>query len=207
MYGLHKPLASLLLLTILLAGCSTPATPPPVDDVTDQRVLLVGYSPNAEVRRMFEDRLHEALLDHDVSAVQSHLTIADFAAIEHARILSAAEANDASLILMVRRLAVADDRYADRIPEQPPRGMRAYRTLQDFLASHEQRPPTPPPPGRQVVEVYGYTRDGAGARLIWSGFSWVDFDGNLERAIGETAELIASNMASSRDAVRATLGN
>ncbi|MCC5885362.1 MAG: hypothetical protein JJT88_02890 [Gammaproteobacteria bacterium] len=206
MTGLHQALASMLLLPILLAGCSAPATPPPVDDVTDQRVLLVGYSPNADVRRMFEDRLQEALLGHDVNAMQSHLSIPSFAALEHAAILAAADAGEAGLILMVRRLAVDDDRYAGDIPEQPQRGMRAYRTLQDFLASYDQRPATPPPPSRQVVEVYGYTRDGAGARLIWSGFSWVDFDGDLERAIGETAKLIASNMAQSRDAVRATIG-
>ena len=206
MTGLHKALACIVLLPLLFAACSSPAQQPPTADITDQRVLLVGFSPNVDVRRMFENQLQAALLDHDVSAVQSHLSIPDFAAIEHTAILAAADANQASLILMVRRLAVDDDRYAAGIPEQPARGMRAYRTLQDFLASYEQRPPTPPPPSRQVVEVYGYTRDGAGARLIWSGFSWVDFDGNLERAIGETAELIARNMAQSRDAVRATIG-
>lgn len=206
MTGLHKALACIVLLPTFLFACSSPAQPPPVADVTEQRVFLIGFSPNADVRRMFEDQLQAALLDHRVDAVQSHLAIPSFQAIEHPTILAAADANQASLILVVRRLAVDDDRYATGIPDQPTRGMRAYRTLNDFLASYETRPPTPPPPSRQVVEVYGYTRDGAGARLIWSGFSWVDFDGDLESAIAETAELIASNMAQSRDAVRATLG-
>ncbi len=208
MTSLHQALASilLLLLSMLITGCNAPAPRPTAEDITDQRVLLVGYSPNADVRRMFEDRLQEALLGHDVNAMQSHISIPSFAALGHAAILAAADESEAGLILMVRRLAVDDDRYAADFPEQPQRGMPAYRTLQDFLASYDHRPPTPPPPGRQVVEVYGYTRDGAGARLIWNGFSWVDFDGDLESAIGETAKLIASNMAQSRDAVRATLG-
>lgn len=205
MTGLHKALACIVLLPALVTACSAPA--PADTDITDQRVLLIGFSPNADVRRMFEDDLRAALLDHEVKAVQSHLSIPAFTALEHARILAAAHANEAGLILMVRRLAVDDDRYATDMPERPVRDMRAYRTLQDFLSSYEQRPPTPPPPSRQVVEVYGYTRDGAGARLIWSGFSWVDFDGNLERAIHETAELIADNMAQSRDAVRATISD
>lgn len=205
MTGLHKFVTCLVLLPLLITGCSSSAPAP--RDVTDQRVLLVGFSPNADVRRMFEDQLQAELNKRDVDAVQSHLAIPDFMAIGNATVLAAADANEASLILMVRRMAADADRYAEGIPEQPARGMPVYRTLQDFLASYEQRPPTPPPPGREVVEVYGYTRDADAARLIWSGFSWVDFDGNLERAIDETAELIASNMAQSRDAVRATLGD
>jgi len=205
MNRLHKALACIVLLPMVLAACSSPAQPPSGVGITEQRVLLVGFSPNADVRRLFENQLQAALRDHAVNAVQSHLAIPNFEAIEHATILAAAHENEASLILMVRRLAVDDDRYAAGSPEPPVRDMHAYRTLRDFLASYEQRPPTPPPPSRQVVEVYGYTRDGAGARLIWSGFSWVDFDGNLERAISETAEMIADNMAQSRDAVRARL--
>lgn len=205
MTGPLKTLVCIVLLPALLAACSAPAQPPNAADITDQRVFLVGFSPNAEVRRLFEDDLEVSLVGHDVKAVQSHLSIPAFEDLEHDRILAAADAQDASLILMVRRLAAEGERHGAGLPEPPARDMRAYRTLQDFLTSYERRPPTPPPPGRQVVEVYGYSRDEAGAHLIWSGYSWVAYDGNLERAIHETAELIADNMAQSRDAVRATL--
>ncbi len=190
----------------VLAGCASEPAPQQGPDITDQRVLLVGFSPNEQVRLAFENQLYEALRERDVESVQSHRLIPSYAAIEHATILATAADTEANLILMVRRLAIAADDSGTRVPRDMDAANRAYRTLQSFLASADQRPATPPPPSRQVVEVYGYALERTGARLIWSGYSWVDFDGDLDRAIGETAELIANNMAQSRDAVRATRG-
>ncbi|TVS13885.1 MAG: hypothetical protein EA417_15945 [Gammaproteobacteria bacterium] len=196
----------MLLGCLALAGCSSQTPTAPAPDMTGQRVFLVGFSPNEQVRLTFEDRLQSALIEHDVSSVQSHLSIPTYSALEHARILAGADAENAALILVVRRLAVDAEGYGARIPPNVDAATRTYRTLQNFLASADQRPAEPPPPSRQVVEVYGYARGGTGARLIWSGYSWVDFDGNLDTAIGETAELIATNMARSRDAIRANPG-
>ncbi len=204
----RRSLPILILLGCLaVGGCSTRTPVAPAPDVTDQRVFLVGFSPNEQVRLTFEDRLQTALVQHDVSSVQSHLSIPTYSALEHARILAGADAENAALILVVRRLAVDAEDHGARIPRNVDAATRTYRTLQDFLASADQRSATPPPPGRQVVEVYGYARDTTGARLIWSGFSWIDFDGDIDTAIGETAELIATNMARSRDAVRAAPGD
>lgn len=207
MSELRRVLPILMLLSgLALAGCAGTPAPPQGADVTDQRVLLVGFSPNEQVRLTFENRLHAALSEQDVESVPSHRFLPSFASIEHASILATAADADANLILMVRRLAVDTGEHDARLPRDLDAANRAYRTLQDFLASADQRPATPPPPSRQVVEVYGYARELTGARLIWSGYSWVDFDGDLDQAIGETAELIASNMARSRDAVRASQG-
>lgn len=212
MLGTPLHSATLLLLTALLFGCQATPAPEPGDaggDVTDQRVLLVGFSPNEQVRHLFENRLQQALETKAVDAIPSHPLITDFIALEHGAILAAARDSDANLILMVRRLAAADhhgEGDSAAATAEAERRLRAYRTLQDFLASADQRSPAPPPPSRQVVEVYGYLRDGAGASLIWSGFSWVEYDGDLERAITATADIIADNMARSRDAVRSSLG-
>ena len=188
---------------VYLAGCTASNTnSAAVPDPTEQRVLLVGFSPNEVVRREFEDRLHEALRRQDVDSIPSHSLLPEFTELTPRAVLMTAAGEQAGLILMVRRV-VGEDRH--RVTEPETAVDRAYPTLHAFIGSADNRSAEPPPPSRQVVEVYGYQRESDGARLIWSGHSWVDFDGDLARAIDETAEIIAVNMARSRDAVRVDL--
>lgn len=178
-----------LLLGALLLGCAgrdgagNPGRP----------VLVAAWTPNTQVRASFERQLERDLRAHDITATPSLRLIPEFEDLRHETLLDAAAQRSAPVILMVRRLAAGDEAPAPRL--QP-------RLSGYFDRVDRDRSPAIPPPGRQVVEVAAYLVAGDDARLVWSGHSWVDFDGDLEAAIRHTAEIIAVNMAAARARVR-----
>lgn len=177
---------------LLLTGCATTPTGDP-----GHPVMVVAYTTNPQVRRAFENQLEHDLQDLGIVAVPSVELIPDFNLLTHDVIQKAARERGAGMVLMVRRLITdlpADDK-------SPPSGLDRHRTLAAYFRSVDRtRLPDVPPPGRQVIEVDGYAvRDAVGEpELVWHGFSWVDFDGDLVAAIRETAAIIATNMAAAR---------
>ena len=187
------------LLTLLAACAGSPVTVPPqtVGSVGNP-VLLVAYTPNEAVRVSFEDQLETDLQAAGISNIPSHNLVAQFDDVDEPSLMRTAIDRNVSMILMVRRV-VAD------LPgsgQQIPVGAERHRTLQSyFMAVDRARVPDVPPPGRQVIEVAGYLRDGSTTELVWSGYSWVDFDGNLGAAIRTTSETIARNLAPACDEI------
>ena len=182
----------ILLACLVLGGCTAApapmAAPDPETTVGSpgHPVLLVAYTPNEQVRVRFEDRLRGDLAAAGIEALAGHDLI------EIDLLLDTAERRAAPMILMVRRLIteLPGDGTA------PPPEVRRHRTLREYFgAADRTRLPDLPPPGRQVVEVAGYLRNGRRTELVWSGYSWVAFDGDLDAAIRETAEIIAGNLA------------
>lgn len=186
----------LLLACLLLAGCAgTPqmaGQPGATVGSPGNPVLLIAYTPNETVRVRFEDRLEADLAAKDISAVPGHDLVSSFELLNRDQLLIAAEELRAPMILMVRRLITelpGDGRTA-------PPGIARHRTLQEYMLNADrQRIPDIPPAGRQVIEVAGYLRNANATELVWSGYSWVDFDGDLDAAIAETSETIARNLA------------
>lgn len=167
-------------------------------------VLVVAYTPNSTVRLAFEEQLERDLDARGVLALPSLRVTPDFTRLGYRDVLGAAADAGAPMVLMVRRVIIPGDparMNQDRgtVPTQ------RHRTLRDYFARvSRDRIPDVPPAGRQVIEVAGYLlQEGAGeAELVWNGVSWVDFDGDLEAAIVDTADIIASNMAAARNQVR-----
>lgn len=168
-------------------------------------VLVVAYTPNTTIRLAFEEQLERDLGARGILALPSLRVTPDFSRLTHGSVLRAATDADASMVLMVRRVIVPGDpaRMSESntaVPTQRHRSLRDYVT---FVS--RDRIPDVPPSGRQVIEVAGYLlrEDGAGdAELAWNGVTWVDFDGDLEAAIADTADIIATNMAAARDRMR-----
>lgn len=187
-------IASLALLA-LLAGCTTPVP----TGVQGQPVLVVAFTTNPLVRERFEKQLEQDLQAHDVIAVPSVQLIADFDIVTHDMVLRAARSRDATMILMVRRLITTLGPDATT----PPSGIDTHRTLAAYFRTTDRnRLPDIPPPGRQVIEVDGYKVDGDNdPRLVWHGYTWVDFDGDLDAAIAHTADTIATNMAAAHEGI------
>lgn len=185
---------TLLLACLLFAGCAGAPTAEPGATVgtPGNPVLLVAYTPNETVRLRFEDRLQADLAAEDVIAVPSHELVSAFPLVNRRQLIDAAAERNAPMILMVRRLITEMPGEGDT----PPPGVTRHRTLQEyFLNVDRQRLPDVPPPGLQVIEVAGYLRRADATELVWSGYVWVDFEGDLDAAIGETSELIARNLA------------
>jgi hypothetical protein len=179
-----------LLLGALLVGCAgrggagEPGHP----------VLVAAWTPNAQVREGVEWQLERDLRALGITATPSLRLIPEFDDLRRRTLLDAAAERSAPVILMIRRLAAGDDASAPSL----------HLWLSDYFAGVDRdRSPEIPPPGRQVVEVAAYRVEGEDARLVWSGHSWVDFDGDLEAAIRDTAEIISINMATARARVRA----
>lgn len=182
----------LLLACLALAGCAAPNPSGATVGSPGRPVLIVAYTPNEVVRVRFEDQLEADLAAKGVYAVQSHDLVQSFSLVTPRLLLDVAEQRNAPMILVVRRLIT--DLPGDGTA--PPPGVVRHRTLREyFVAVDRQRLPDIPPPGRQVLEVSGYLRNGDATELVWSGYSWVDFDGDLEAAIRETSDTIARNLA------------
>ena len=181
---------ALLLLGALLVGCAGRGNP----GEPGQPVLVAAWTPNAQVRESFEWQLERDLRALGITATPSLRLIPEFEDLRRGTLLDAAAERSAPVVLMVRRLATGD-------PESTP---DLHLWLSGYFAGVDRnRSPKIPPPGRQVVEVAAYRVEGEDARLIWSGHSWVDFDGDLQAAIRDTAEIISINMAAARAQVRA----
>jgi hypothetical protein len=192
--ALPQSLIGLATACLLLVGCS--GAPPAVPEVTvgspGNPVLIVAYSPNDEVRVGFEDQLEADLADAGIVSVPSHNLVQTFGLIDHPWVMDAAARRDAPLVLMVRRVITDMEGEGNEVPP----GVTRHRTLREyFLNVGRSRLPDLPPPGRQVIEVAGYLRNGPSTELVWSGYTWVDFDGDLGAAIRETSEVIARNLA------------
>jgi hypothetical protein len=185
----RRPLLALVLLAPLFLGAC--AASPSLPTSGSRPVLVVAYTPNETVRRGFEQRLESDLQASDVRAIPSVGLIPEFTGITRESVIAAAVARDAPLILMVRRIIT--DLPGDGTA--PPPGLRRHRSLAEYFANVDRnRAPDVPPPGRQVIEVAGYAHDGGRAELAWAGYSWVDFDGDLDAAIRQTADLIAARL-------------
>ncbi len=187
------------LLTLLTACAGSPAAPPPQTvGSAGNPVLLVAYTPNETVRIRFEDQLETDLQAAGISNIPSHNLVARFDDVDEPSLMRTAIDRNVSMILMVRRV-IAD------LPgsgQQMPEGAERHRTLRGyFMAVDRARIPDVPPPGRQVIEVAGYLREGATTELVWSGYSWVDFDGDLGAAIRNTSVTIARNLAPACDEI------
>ncbi|MCH2097381.1 MAG: hypothetical protein MK142_03230 [Pseudomonadales bacterium] len=187
------------LLTLLTACAGSPAAPPPQTvGSAGNPVLLVAYTPNETVRIRFEDQLETDLQAAGISNIPSHNLVARFDDVDEPSLMRTAIDRNVSMILMVRRV-IAD------LPgsgQQMPEGAERHRTLRGyFMAVDRTRIPVVPPPGRQVIEVAGYLREGATTELVWSGYSWVDFDGDLGAAIRNTSVTIARNLAPACDEI------
>lgn len=192
-----RTLAALLLTACSLAACT--AAPPASAPILGpgRPALVVAYTPENEIRMRFEDLLGEALADDGVETVASHLVAADVDLLDHDLLLRAARERDAPVILMVRRLTTGaiDDSLA------PPERV-AHRTLRAYLADARRGSTAVPGPGRQFIDVSAYLRDGPAAELVWSGYSWVDVDGDPAPALERVAGIVAENVAAARRAVR-----
>ena len=183
----------LLLSALFLTACGS--TPPERTADGSGPILLVAFTTNEDVRVRFENRLNRDLATRGVRATSMHRLLPGFDAVTPPTVLRAAGELDAPVILMVRRLIA-------ELPgdgTEPPPEVQRHRTLMTYFDNVDRtRLPTVPPPGRQVIEVAAYRRDGGGrTTLVWSGYSWVDFDGDLESAIRQTSETIAENLAGS----------
>jgi hypothetical protein len=198
----HRALP-LFLACLLLAGCaSAPQTAGQAGATVGSPgnpVLVIAFTPNETVRVRFEDRLQADLAAKDIIAVPGHDLVSSFALLNRDQLLIAAEELNAPMILMVRRLIT-------ELPgdgSSPPTGIERHRTLQEYMLNVDrQRLPDLPPAGRQVIEVAGYLRNANATELVWSGYSWVDFHGDLDAAIAETSETIARNLAPACQGIR-----
>ena len=187
------------LLKLLTACAGSPAAPQPQTvGSAGNPVLLVAYTPNETVRIRFEDQLETDLQAAGISNIPSHNLVARFDDVDEPSLMRTAIDRNVSTILMVRRV-IAD------LPgsgQQMPEGAERHRTLRGyFMAVDRTRIPEVPPPGRQVIEVAGYLREDATTELVWSGYSWVDFDGDLGAAIRNTSVTIARNLATACDEI------
>lgn len=197
----HRALP-LTLACLLLTACAS--APPPIEPTATvgspgNPVLLVAYTPNETVRVRFEDQLEADLAAKDIRAVPGHELVSSFSLLNREQLLVAAGKLNAPMVLMVRRVIteMPDD------GSSPPAGIRLHRTLQEYLLNVDrQRLPELPPAGRQVLEVAGYLRNAGTTELVWSGYSWVDYDGDLDAAIAETSETIARNLAPACQGIR-----
>lgn len=180
---------AVLLLGYVLTGCAGRGGP----GEPGHPVLVAAWTPNAQIRESFEWQLESDLRALGITATPSLRLIPEFDDLRRETLLDAAAERSAPVILMVRRLAAG----AGADP-------RLHLWLSDHFAGVDRnRSPGIPPSGRQVIEVAAYRVEGEDARLIWSGHSWVDFDGDLQGAIRETAEIISINMVAARARVRA----
>lgn len=197
-------LATLCGTLLFVTGCAAPAHDMGVIGEDGHPVLVVAYTPNTTVRLAFEEQLERDLAARGITALPSLRVTPDFSRLNHADVLDAAAGAQAPMVLMVRRMIIPGDpatlgQRGGQAPTQRHRSLRDY-----FALVSRDRLPEIPPAGREVIEVAGYLRqeDASDAELVWNGISWVDFDGDLGAAISETAEIIATNMASARDTVR-----
>lgn len=192
---MHRALP-LLLACLLLAACAGPSPAPGEPGATvgsaGNPVLLVAFTPNETVRVRFENRLEADLAAKGISAVKGHDLVSSFELLNRDQLLIAAAELNAPMILMVRRLITESSGEEGALPA----GIARHRTLQEYMLNADrQRLPDIPPAGRQVIEVAGYLRNRSATELVWSGYSWVDFDGDLDAAIADTSETIARNLA------------
>jgi len=187
-------------LLTLLAACAGGPEAPPVQTVgsAGNPVLLVAYTPNETVRVGFEDQLEADLDAAGISNIPSHNLVSSFDDVDEPSLMRTAIDRNVPMILMVRRIVTELPGDGQQIPP----GVERHRTLRGyFMAVDRTRLPDVPPPGRQVIEVAGYLRDGNATELVWSGYSWVDFDGDLGAAIRATSETIARNLAPACDEI------
>ena len=183
-----------LIAGLLLTACT--ATAPRRQDPTvgspGHPVMIVAYTPNEQVRVGFEDRMEADLQAAGISAVPSHNLVGNFSLVQYDWVMRAAQQRNAPMILMVRRLIT--DLPGDGTTA--PDGISRHRSLRAyFLNADRTRLADTPPPGRQVIEVMGYRRGGDTTELVWSGYSWVDYDGDLADAIARTSDIISKNLA------------
>lgn len=189
-------------LLLFLSGCKTTIVTSTVtaDFRTKQGAYVVGYTENKAGRVMIEDRLVADLIERDMVAWASHLTLENIIGATPQEIKNKASEKKALSVIVLNR--VASD-ASDSIVKNPDRISPIHPTLKAFHAhSLEAHGKTYDPEQEVFVEVNLFILDGDEAKLFWSGTTWTFDATDQTAAVNDISKTIADQLALVRDRYR-----
>lgn len=202
-------IATVLLSCLLACACSSPAPQASGDDqdvnldvtMIDFRhssgAYVLGYSADAEVRKLFEDQLVADLHAREINAWPSHPDIPDATQTTRDSVIAAANNKKAMFIVLAEQVPAGEQAVAQS--KGGPRITHEHPTLQDFYQN--TRPPSQDyaADGQVYVEVSAYLIQEDMAKLFWSGTTWSFSADGKGGAIQDISTTIADAIVSARD--------
>ncbi len=189
---------SFIVLLAVVVSCTAPTTLIQTDLTRQGGVYIVAYSPNADVRRQFEDQLASDLAGHDMMGFVSYNDVPNIMQSSPEEIVRFANEHNAAAVVVVNQVA-------DSVVSNPNRVTPKHPTVEAFFDSARERLGDEVGADEQVVaEVNGFLVDGEKSRLVWSGAS-MSFSGDGRgTAIREISASVAAGLKQASEALRGT---
>lgn len=183
--------APVFCLLLIMVGCSSPTVIQ--TDLTRQKgVYIVGYSPDAAVRRQFEDQLQADLGAFDMVGYASYRDIDDITRTEPQEVIRAAIERSAAAIVVINQVSNSVVADPQRIRPNHPTVTEFFDAARDYIGTEY------PPSEEVVAEVNGFLVSNDEARLVWSGASMSFRGDGRGGAIKDISEAIAKGLSEAR---------
>lgn len=163
-----RKLILILVMTACAACSSTTTVTKHIGPDAPRGTYILALTSDAEVRRMFEDRLAADMAERGLTAFTSYPDLPDPRNTSRDQVLAAARARNALFVLAVEEVIPGTERVvkdAGRItPEHP--------TLRQFLENNQPTGVDHDPKSTVFVEVSAFQIREDQAVLVWSGTTW-----------------------------------
>ena len=189
----------LIALLVPIAGCTQ--TNVFETDLTRQRgVYIVGYTPDKQIRVLFENQLRDDLAVKNIIGYPSHNDIEDITSSDAELVLKMVNAHKNVAVVVINQVTLEN---STSIIKNPNRISPDHPDLRAFYEhTKEQAKRTHNTTGTVFAEVNAFAVDGEKTRLVWSGTTWsFDADG-AGGAITGISDMIASELVKIRDRYR-----
>ncbi len=183
---------------VSLCACASAPDVIRTDFTKNEGVYIVGFTPNAAVRRQMEDQLVTDLHARNIVAHPSYADLPDISISSRNSVLQAANEKHTVAVLVINQV-VAD---ADGNIDNPVRTSPDHLNLQAFYNYSKSVEESYDSTQEVFAEVNAFLIDGDKTRLFWSGTTWsfqADGAGGAIRGISET---IANEIEKIRDQMR-----
>ena len=154
------------------------------------KVLVVGISSQASVRRIFEDTFSGALRATGVEAVASYTLIAEDGQIPEDRLKAAVEQSGVQGVLITRMVGRESQMYVPPVAMPPPYygGRRYYYGYYPYAWDGYYEPVTVQQSITLVAETVLYSRDVP--QPVWSGITRTPEPEDVRKATGDFAKVV-----------------
>ncbi|MFT4820442.1 MAG: hypothetical protein ACI9PN_001301 [Candidatus Azotimanducaceae bacterium] len=196
---MHSRFLFLILITLMLPACQEIQTSTVTADFRHQEgVYVVAYTADTPLRKRMEDQLASDLRLKKIIAKTSFSEIQNITQSSPAEVIQ--KASDAHLlaVLVINQVNASG---LDKMAKDPKRISPSHPTLQEFYAYSKQNYGKEIEKDQEVfAEVSLFIINKGEAKLAWSGTTWSFEADNKGTAIRDISDMVASQLATLRDA-------